>query len=94
MSRSILLSNLHYFHTLSAFKVVPSSSNSGFPTLLPLLEFFLECILYDGAMLRHRILLNLLNVLEMMSFQNGFQFGESCSVLCVILYSTAMKYKY
>jgi hypothetical protein len=44
--------------------------------LLPLLECFVECILFDGATLPHRIFLNLFNVLETMFFQNSFQCEE------------------
>ena len=40
-------------------KVVPSASDTPFPTLLPLLECFLERTVCDGAQFSYRIFLNL-----------------------------------
>jgi hypothetical protein len=50
-----------FYNILSTvpFKVIPSTSDTPFPTFLPFLECFLERTFCDGAQFSYRIFLNL-----------------------------------
>jgi len=52
-------------------KVVPSASDTPFPTLIPLLECFLERTVCDGAQFSYRIFLNLRMFKKIPNFLNS-----------------------
>ena len=57
--RTFAIKTLFYILSTVPFKLVPSTGDTPFPTFLPLLECFLECIFCDGAQFPYRIFLNL-----------------------------------
>lgn len=63
---------LQHFKHSPPLKVVPSVGNTPFQTFLPILEILLECTYWDGRHVSCRIILNLLYVYEMTSFQSSF----------------------
>jgi len=58
------------------FKVVISNGDTHLTTFLPLLEYFLEPTICDGARYSYRIFLYLLYSLEKNSFQTGFSISK------------------
>jgi len=72
--KPLLLISQHFKHC--PLQSSPYTSNTPFPTFLPLLECFLERTFSDGAQFSYRIFLNLLHGLETTSFRSGFKFGK------------------
>jgi hypothetical protein len=62
-----------FYNILSTapFKAVPSTGDTPFPTLLPLLECFLERTFCDGAQFSYRIFLNLRAFEKRLNFLNS-----------------------
>lgn len=56
------------------FNVIPSTSDTLFPTFLTLLECFLQCTFCDGARFSFRSFLNLFYGWKTTSYQSGFKF--------------------